>query len=195
MPVTVAIITARWLSTRLPGKMLMDIRGKPMLQRVIDRCSMSNVDNVMVATTLSSQPIIDYCIDNGIRYCIGDEEDILSRLYTAALLADAPQVIRAWGDAPLTNPQTINQLLEKGAGVRGYAYAPLEPRGTSAALIHTKLLELDNGNLQGEDRHWYHKYCINRPYNKVILSNYDFSNIDLSVDSKESLELVRSILV
>jgi len=193
MSLTVAVITARWLSTRLPGKMLIDIKGKPMLQHVVDRCLMSDVDDVMVATTLSSQPIIDYCIDSGIRYCIGDEEDILSRLYTAALLTDATQIIRAWGDSPLTNPQTINQLLGEGVGV--YAYAPFEPRGTSAALIDRKLLESDNKNLEGVDRHWYHKYCISRPYTKVRLSKYSFSHINLSVDNERSLELVRSIIV
>jgi spore coat polysaccharide biosynthesis protein SpsF len=175
--------------------MLVDINGKPMLQRVVDRARMSKVDDVIVATTVSSKPIIDYCEDNDINYCIGSEDDIVSRLFAAALATDASQVVRVWGDSPMTNPYVINKLLEMGTGVGGYVYAPFEPKGTGSALLDVKLLEYDNEHLTGDDRHWYHKYCIDRPFTVALVSPFDRSHLDFSVDDEKSLELVRAICV
>ncbi len=173
---SVAIITARWLSTRLPGKMLTDINGKPMLQWVVDRCRMSKVDEVVVATTESSQPIIDYCEKHGIRYYVGDEEDIVSRLYSAAVEYKADVIIRVWGDSPMVNPTIINILLGSNAD---YRYLDDGHKGTGVSRLSFQKLERDHTWLTGDDRHWYHKYCW----------------ADYSVDDEISLELVRSILV
>ncbi|MBE3141048.1 MAG: NTP transferase domain-containing protein [Planctomycetes bacterium] len=173
---TVAIITARWQSTRLPGKMLADINGKPMLQWVVDQCRKSKVDEVVVATTLSSWPIIDYCYAHDILFTIGDEEDIVSRLYNAGVAAQADVIIRVWGDSPMVAPSIINELLEF-PGV--YAYKDLGAKGTGAARLTFDKLKHDYKTLTGDDRHWYHKYCWP----------------DYSVDDEQSLARVRSILV
>jgi spore coat polysaccharide biosynthesis protein SpsF (cytidylyltransferase family) len=173
---SVAIITARWSSTRLPGKMLSDINGKPLLQWVVDRCRLSNVDDVVVATTKDSLPIIQYCMANKIHFYIGDENDIVSRLYHAAVKYNADVIIRVWGDSPCIEPLVIDNLLELRVD---YAYRDNGSKGTGAARLTFRKLEKDNSTLTGDDRHWYHKYCWP----------------DLSVDDAESLERVRAILV
>jgi spore coat polysaccharide biosynthesis protein SpsF (cytidylyltransferase family) len=173
---SVAIITARWLSTRLPGKMLADINGKPLLQWVVDRCRMSKVDEVVVATTESSQPIIDYCTSHKIPYYVGDEEDIVSRLHGAAVEFEADVIIRVWGDSPMVNPYIIDRLLKMKSD---YWYADDGWKGTGAARLTFKQLEKDHKDLKGDGRHWYHKHLWP----------------DYSVDDEESLQRARSILV
>lgn len=193
----VAVITARWHSERFPGKMLKDINGRAMLQVVIDQCRKSSVDDVIVATTWSSQPIIDYCDTNSISYCTGDENDIIHRLYIAAAASDADILVRAWGDAPLTNPKVIDRLVKAHEDTNAnYIHAPQEALGTSAALVTVKQLDGDRHLLFGnaESSLWYHKYCIQQPYALAIPSKFDLSGINLSVDDEKSLELVRSIL-
>jgi spore coat polysaccharide biosynthesis protein SpsF (cytidylyltransferase family) len=161
--------------------MLADINGKSMLQWVVDRTRQSKVDEVVVATTPSSQPIIDYCCQHGINYYAGDEEDILSRLYGVATQYKADVIIRVWGDSPLINPHCINLLLiaYQLAHSPDYVYRDDGHKGTGAARLTFRKLEHDYKTLKGEDRHWYHKYCWP----------------DLSVDDEKSLQLVRSILV
>jgi spore coat polysaccharide biosynthesis protein SpsF (cytidylyltransferase family) len=173
---TVAIITSRWKSERLPGKALIDINGKPMLQWIVDRCRMSKVGEVVVATTVSSHPIIFYCSTHNIPFYIGDEEDIVSRLYKTAKIHKAGVIIRVWGDSPMVAPSIINELLES-PGV--YAYKDLGVKGTGAARLTFGKLKHDYETLTGDDRLWYHKYCWP----------------DYSVDDEESLARVRSILV
>lgn len=193
----VAAITARWHSERFPGKMLADINGRPMLQIVVDQCCKSCVDDVVVATTWNSQPIIDYCEANSIHYCAGDENDIIHRLYIAAGAADADILVRAWGDAPLTNPNVINRLVKAWEDKKSnYIHAPQEALGTSAALVTTRQLDYDKHLLFGNEEAslWYHRYCIKQPYALAIPSKFDMSGINLSVDDEKSLELVRSIL-
>jgi spore coat polysaccharide biosynthesis protein SpsF len=155
--------------------MLIDINGKPLLQWVVDRVRMSQVDDVVVATTESSQTIIDYCKEHGINYYVGDEEDIVGRLYGAAVQSKADVIVRVWGDCPCVKPEIIDFLLQT---ITDYVYLDTGVKGTGAARLSFKKLEADNETLTGEDRHWYHKHCWP----------------DLSVDDEKSLELVRSIL-
>jgi len=193
----VAVVTARWNSSRFPGKMLADINGRPMLQVVIDQCKKAQVNDVMVATTHGSKPIIDYCEQNKVHYCTGDENDIIHRLYVAAAASDASIIIRAWGDAPLTSPHVINRLIKAwDESKSNYIHAPQEALGTSAALVTVNQLDYDRHLLLGDEEAslWYHKYCIKQPYALAIPSKFDLSSINLSVDDEKSLELIRTIL-
>jgi len=193
----IAVVTARWNSTRLPGKMLADINGRPMLQVVIDQCYKSAVDEVVVATTHNSKEIIDYCESVSQLWVAGDEEDIIQRLYLASEKEDADLIIRAWGDSPCTNPQVINKLIRAWeTSDNDYIYAPYEPKGVSAALITADRLAEDYRTIvNNDDKLWYHKYCIRQPYALALLLRYDLSGVNLSVDDEQSLELARSIIV
>ncbi len=106
---TVAIITSRWQSTRLPGKALVDIGGEPMLQRIVDSIRKSSeINEVAIATTRSSQPVIDYCEKTQIGYYVGAEDDILDRLYQTAKKFQADIIVRIWGDSPLISATDID---------------------------------------------------------------------------------------
>jgi spore coat polysaccharide biosynthesis protein SpsF (cytidylyltransferase family) len=98
----VAIITARWYSMRFEGKALADLGGKPILQHIVDNArNCEGVAEVVVATSMSSTPIINYCKQNDIKCYVGSEEDVLDRLTKAAQFYEADVVLRLWGDNPL----------------------------------------------------------------------------------------------
>jgi spore coat polysaccharide biosynthesis protein SpsF (cytidylyltransferase family) len=111
---TVAIIQARMGSTRLPGKVLADLAGKPLLGRVIERVRRARtIDQVVVAT--SDRPADDrvagYCSSLGVGCFRGSEEDVLDRYYQAARLWPAGAYARITADCPLLDPGVIDRVV------------------------------------------------------------------------------------
>ena len=118
-PRVVAIIQARMSSSRLPGKVLLDITGKPMLMRVVTRTSRAKtVDQVLVATTTdaSDVPVAACCDSMGISYTRGSLLDVLDRYYQAASQSQADVIVRITADCPVIDQALIddcvNTLLE-----------------------------------------------------------------------------------
>jgi len=111
----IAIIQARLGSTRLPGKVLRDIVGRPMLWHIVQRVrSVKGVEDVVVATsdTPQDEPIRQFCAEHGIGVFAGSENDVLDRFYRAAKFFAGDPVIRITADCPLTDPEVIHQLLD-----------------------------------------------------------------------------------
>lgn len=111
----VATISVRMNSTRLPGKVLMPLAGKPALERVFERISKSSyIDDVVIATTVNKKDDIieTFCKDRGYSYYRGDEIDVLAGVYNAAKSAQADIVYRGMGDSPLVDWRILDQLLE-----------------------------------------------------------------------------------
>jgi spore coat polysaccharide biosynthesis protein SpsF len=111
-PRTVAIIQARMTSTRLPGKVLKEICGKPMLARQIERAARARlVDFVAVATSedASDDPIAALCAVFGIPSYRGSLADVLGRFQGASeRLGPADHIVRLTGDCPLTDPAIVD---------------------------------------------------------------------------------------
>ncbi|HXN88188.1 MAG TPA: glycosyltransferase family protein, partial [Methylocella sp.] len=111
-PRTVAIIQARMTSTRLPGKVLKEICGKPMLARQIERVARARlVDLVAVATSedASDDPIAALCAELGIPSYRGSLADVLGRFQGASeRLGPADHIVRLTGDCPLTDPAIVD---------------------------------------------------------------------------------------
>lgn len=111
-----AIIQARMGATRLPGKVLLDLNGKTVLERVIERVlSASLIDEVMVATTGEEQdrPIIALCHKNGVACYGGSESDVLDRFYQAAVRRGPDHVVRITADCPLIDPAIIDEVIKR----------------------------------------------------------------------------------
>ncbi len=110
----VAIIQARMGATRLPGKVLLDIGGKPMLDRVVTRTRRSQiVDQVVVATSKdqSDDPIAKFCDQQGYEYYRGKLHDVLDRYFQVAKLHSAGVIVRITADCPIIDPMVIDQTL------------------------------------------------------------------------------------
>jgi spore coat polysaccharide biosynthesis protein SpsF len=110
----VAIIQGRMSSSRLPGKILADIAGQPMLQRVFIRTSRAaSVFQTLFATTTdpSDDPVAEYCDFSGIPFTRGSQFDVLDRYYQAAKSAKADVVVRITADCPVIDHELIDNVV------------------------------------------------------------------------------------
>jgi len=204
-----AIIQARMTSTRLPGKALIDICGKPALQRVIERVRASNVDDVIVATTTNEtdDPIISLCEKLGCNYFRGSEEDVLSRVFEAARKFDVDIIVEITADCPLIDWNHINALLEMHgngtvADITSNIIKRTFPRGYDIRIFNREVLERVNKEVDNLiDRQHVSTWTYLNPKGK---QNYKVQNweappnqyrpdIEVTLDTPEDLELIRWI--
>jgi len=111
---TIALIQARMGSSRLPGKVLLDIGGKPMIQRVVERTRRAGrLDDVVVATTSdeADRPVAEFCASMDIPFSRGSQHDVLDRYYQAAQAHGADIVVRITGDCPAIDPGLIDNVV------------------------------------------------------------------------------------
>jgi spore coat polysaccharide biosynthesis protein SpsF len=116
---TTAIIQARMSSTRLPGKVLLDLAGQPMLARVVERTQRARtIDRVIVATTVEreDEPIVELCHSRGWPVSRGSRDDVLDRYYQAAVHDSADPIVRITSDCPLIDPGVIDRVVERLSG-------------------------------------------------------------------------------
>jgi spore coat polysaccharide biosynthesis protein SpsF len=122
---TVAIIQARMGSSRLPGKVLLDIAGKPMLEHVVERTQRAKtINQIVIATTMEKEedPIANLCQEKGYACYRGNTFDLLDRYYQAAKLYETEIIVRITADCPLIDPQVIDQTM--------YAFLGLDENNT-----------------------------------------------------------------
>ena len=114
-PRVVGIIQARMSSNRLPGKVLLDIGGDPMIMRVYTRARRAKrLDEVIIATSVDVEdvPIVRLCEEMGIPYSRGNALDVLDRFKSAAREYGAEIVVRLTADCPLIDPDLIDQTVD-----------------------------------------------------------------------------------
>jgi spore coat polysaccharide biosynthesis protein SpsF len=112
-PKVAAIIQARMGSSRLPGKVLLDLNGKSVLQHIVERVSRAKlVDEVIIATTVTTPEdhfLINHCLDDlKIKTFIGSENDVLQRVLDAADEFDVDIIVDITADCPLVDPDMID---------------------------------------------------------------------------------------
>lgn len=111
-----AIIQARIGSTRLPGKVLLDLEGKTVLEHVVNRvCRSRLITEVFVATTILKEDmrIVKLCSDRDFRVFCGSEEDVLDRYYQAAKLIKPDNIVRITADCPMIDSVVIDKVVKK----------------------------------------------------------------------------------
>lgn len=113
-PLIVAIIQARMNSSRLPGKVLKDLCGMPILSQLIRRVEGSNyIDEIVVATTVSKidNPIAELCDTENISVFRGSEHDVLERMVLSSQNSGADIIVRLTADNPFVNAELIDLIL------------------------------------------------------------------------------------
>ena len=101
-------------SSRLPGKILADLAGQPMLQRVFLRTSRAaTVNETIFATTTdpSDDPVAEYCDFSGIPFTRGSLYDVLDRYYQTAKQANGNFVVRVTADCPVIDPVLVDNVV------------------------------------------------------------------------------------
>lgn len=108
------VVQARMGSTRLPGKVLKPLAGKPMLERILDRLGRCRLaDRVVVATSDKPQddPVAAFAKSLGVPAFRGSEADVLDRYYGCACAFGLAHIVRATGDNPFVDPEEADRLI------------------------------------------------------------------------------------
>jgi spore coat polysaccharide biosynthesis protein SpsF len=205
MPKICATIEARMTSTRLPGKVLLPVVGRPLLELMIERLQrVPSLDGVVVATTVNStdDPIVQAAERMGVGCHRGSEFDVLGRVLGAAQSHAVDIIVETTGDCPLIDPQTIERVIQAyNEGGADYVTNTMErsyPRGMDVEVFATSLLAdaaarySDLKNREHVSLSFYtnpDRYrCRNLPAPPELTADYR-----LTVDEPADYELIRAI--
>ena len=177
-----AIVQARMTSSRLPGKVLLPLANKPVLQHIIERLRRSKyIDEVIIACTTNEadEPIIDLCNQLDCKYYRGSEDDVLTRVLEAAkeyktdiiveVTADCPAICHTIADLLVEN--LVEEECDHASNVAERTF----PRGLDTQVLWTHTLERVNKEVDNEiDRQHVTTWIYRNPESSV---NYDTLNI------------------
>lgn len=202
------VIQARMNSTRLPGKVMQNICGHPLLFHVAERCRRAKrADRVLVATSTSMDDdvISDFCVRHGFACYRGPRDDVLGRYFGAALASKADSVVRITGDCPLINPAIIDECIEAFSESKADYISNVNPirtfpRGLDVEVFSFRALERAHreATLPYEREHvtpylWENKKSEFTIGPSVIASLTDQVDARLSVDYPEDLDVIKKI--
>jgi len=207
-PRTVAIIQARMASSRLPGKVLLNISGQPMLGWVVERTKRARLlDEVGVATTVneSDDPIVEFCQVRGYPVYRGSEFDVLDRYYQAARFFRAEVVVRITADCPLIDwnviDHTVRQFFEQGVDFAANRLPPPWKRTYPIGL------DTEVCTFAALERAWHEakepferEHVMPYLYDQdgrfrvlVVHHDPDYGALRWTVDTPEDLEVIRRV--
>lgn len=199
-----AIVQARMGSTRLPGKVMKEIVGKPMLWHVIDRLKKAElIDSVIVATTNKEidKSILQLAEDSGVAGYAGSEEDVLDRYYQAAKEFSVDTIVRITADCPLIDPKAVDKVIQR------YLMGDCDDAANTLKRTYPDGLDVEVFSFVALERAWKEaRWASERehvtPYirknpDKFRLANVEnkvnLSHLRWSVDRREDLEFVRQV--
>ncbi|PWW08345.1 spore coat polysaccharide biosynthesis protein SpsF [Paenibacillus cellulosilyticus] len=200
------IVQARMTSTRLPGKVLLEVLDKPLLEYQIERLKrVTLADGIIIATTDNDtdDPIVELCKRLGVRYSRGSEDDVLSRYYYAAKQYGANTIVRVTSDCPVIDPDVIDRAIRlfkegnydfvaNGLGIRTY------PRGMDTEVFTFKALE--EAFLEAKEafeREHVTPFIVYRGTRYTLFNeaySKDCSRHRWTVDTSEDFELIKRII-
>jgi spore coat polysaccharide biosynthesis protein SpsF len=200
----VAIVQARMGSTRLPGKVLLDLAGKSVLARVVGRLRRSTyIDEVVVATTRKSDDdaIVAECRRLDVAVFRGEEQDVLDRYYHAGLEAKAQVVARVTSDCPLIDPEitdkVIRSFLDQHPDYASNTQRRSYPRGLDTEVMTWDALsEAWRDAKENYERVHVTPYLYGHPERFRLLhmiGEHDYSEHRWTLDTPEDLELIRAL--
>ncbi len=202
---TVVIVQARMGSTRLPGKVMKAVQGRPLLGYLFDRLKLSQrIDQIVLATsTLSIDDVLEeYAEYEGVSCFRGSEHDVLSRYYHAAKKSKADLIVRITADCPLMDPALLDHALSLYDSTVDYFSNTLErsyPRGLDIEIFPFRSLEKAYQNAKSlSDREHVTPYLYRNP--NLFVSQQFKSDLEgiqrhrWTVDEEEDFLLIRKVL-
>ena len=202
-----AMIQARMGSSRLPGKVMKEVLGKPILQHIIERLDFCNeIDKIIVITSdeAENEPIRELCDNLSVDCFSGNEFDVLDRYYQAAIvlnLNDGDNIVRITADCPLIDPKIVDEVIRKHLeGNFDYTTNTLIrsfPDGLDCEVFTVPILKemWDTAKLKSEREH-VTLFIKNNPDNYNlgnIKQDCDLSDLRWTVDEKEDFILIKKI--
>ena len=180
---TVAIVQARIRSERLPGKVLYELGGRPLIAFMLDRIRRTQgIDEIVIATgdDPANAVLLGLAGDLGVTTFQGSEKDVLSRFADAARATAADRIVRLTGDCPFSDPAVIAALLtlqqEQGLDYCCNVLPPTWPDGLDASVFTRDVLEQADKEaaLPSEREHvvpWIWKHCTLHGGNRFKAAN------------------------
>jgi len=202
----IAVVQARMNSKRLPGKVMLNIIGKPLVWHVYDRLKKSKLVSDVIVSTGNSEKnelLCKFLTDNNIPHFFGNETDLIDRLYQTAKHFNADIIVRVTGDCPLTDPKIMDNLIstfidspEKyDVVVNNQEYT--FPHGLDVEVYSFQILErLWNEIKNPEFREWFTLYLKKNNSNFNILNVRNLKNLSShrwTVDYPEDFEFIKLI--
>lgn len=199
----VAIIQARMGSTRLPGKVMKAIAGRPMLDIQLERVKRCNlISSIVVATTANNTDdiIAEYCSAHNITCYRGDESNVLKRYFEASQEQKADIVVRLTSDCPLIDPIIIDQVvrfyLEHQYEFVSNVHPRTFPRGMDVEVFSAASLAAAYKNaITPYDLEHVTPYILKISTIGNVTRSTDLSRIRLTVDTPEDFEVFRQIFI
>ena len=201
---TVVVIQARIGSSRLRGKVMADIGGRPMIAHVLERARhITGIDDVVVAVPdlAEDDPLASAVASLGAPVVRGSTGDVLGRYLAAAAASSADVVVRVTADCPLLSPSVSSSIVTAYArGAVDYASNTLErthPRGLDTEVVSVEALRAaGRESTDPAEREHVTPFIWRRPDRfrlRSVRAATDRSALRLTVDVAEDLTLVRSI--
>ena len=198
------VVQARTGSTRLPGKVLADVHGRPMLGFLLDRLARLRVDNLVVATSELPQdePVADVARACGVAVVRGSESDVLQRFVRALDAFPADVVVRVTADCPLSDPAVIEAAIRlqaaTGADYVSNALLRTFPVGLDVEVVTAAALrEAGDEADDGPEREHVMPFVYRRPerYRLAALRTPErLAGRRWTVDTAADLDRVRAIV-
>ncbi len=199
-----AIIQARMSSTRLPGKVMMKLCGKSLLEHIIERVSFSShISQVVVSSTTNpaDDPLIDWLDKKGIPFFRGSETDVLNRYYETAKQFKAPHIARITSDDPFKDPGVIDSVANLYFGQSlDFAYNNNPPSFAEGldteifsfdALSRAQSNAIDPFEREHVTQYFYRNPALFKQAN--LLSPIDYSNLRWTIDTKEDFLMAHTV--
>ena len=166
-----AVIQARMGSKRLPGKVMMDIGGKPALQWVVDSANWALVDDVVVATP--DDEIVNYCKKNDINYIKGPEDNVLERFR----MIEADTFVRLTADCPFVDYELMDICVMRNA-----CAVDQWPDGLDVQIFSRKLLKFGDPE---------HVVPLDNYLPQLPCSMGNMRHVRITLDTQEDLDHLR----
>jgi len=201
-----AIILSRYDSTRLPGKALLKIAGRPIIQYVIELCkSINNISDVVLATTNRKidDNLVKFAESQKIKVVRGSHKDVAGRFLQSMDDLDLDGAIRVNGDSPLNNVKLLNfgmkifqnNKFDLVTNIKDRSY----PMGMSMEIISKKAMRVAYGNIRSYDhrehvtKYFYENYNLFKIYS-VTLKKFNYGNINLALDTADDFNKIKWII-
>lgn len=204
-PRVVGIVQARMSSSRLPGKVLMEVAGKPILEHILDRARRSiALDAVVLATSedAGDEPLERLGRRLGVPVFRGSLDDVLDRFYRAALAVEANVVVRVGGDSPFVDPRLVDAAVRAHlGGDADFTGADMGqyPAGTGYQVVSFAALERAwrEGDRPEDREHVTYYLLRNRDHFRVqfipAAHPWPREGVRLAVDEPDDLTVTRAI--
>ena len=194
-------------SSRLPGKPMMEVCGRPMLGHLVDRLkSVKSIDVIVLATTTNQTDdvMVEYASNIGIEVFRGDEFDVMGRVVAAGMSVEADVIVEITGDCPIIDPEIIEQAIrlykENTYEYVGNQHVRSYPDGMDVQVFALKtLIKSEAMTNEALDREHVTLHIRSNPkifshLNLVAPPEQHWPDLGLTLDEESDFDLLKLII-